>query len=370
MSFRRRVKRIFFQQFLDAVSKLTNLQETKIKAQKENDSILEQAAMQEQKLLLSSVSSNPIAALYSKLPADNFGRSYLDALIFDGSGSPGANASQTQILARKLSGLISKSIERRKKILSDGGPRFVGLRNYFELLGKTDSDFWKVLWQTIFWTATNVFFHFLIGLCLALMLNKRFRGNTVYRLLIMVPWAVPSFVAAFSWRFMFNYPDGLINGILRVAGFNAINFLGNPGLMLPTCILINVWAGVPFMMITLLGGLQNISEDMYEAAKIDGANTWQKFLNITLPCLKPVASIAVLLGVIWTFNMFNIIYLVTLGNEAIEKDIFVTFAYKSFRTHGDYGGAAAYAVIILSILLSFASRYSSLLEREERKGRT
>jgi len=260
---------------------------------------------------------------------------------------------------------IDRKIKRINGEIEKRSVKFTGFKNYIEIFGDADSDFWRVLIQTVIWTIVNVSFHFGIGLFLAIILNKNLKGNTYYRTLLMVPWAIPSFVAAFSWRFMYNYPDGLINSILSAAGIARINFLGDPSWMLPSCVIVNVWAGVPFMMITLLGALQGIDESLYEAADIDGASRWQQFWNVTLPLLKPVASVAILLGIIWTFNMFNIVYLVTLGNEAVEKDIFVTYAYKAFSSYGRYGISASYAVIILSILLTFGSYYVRLIQKEE-----
>lgn len=244
--------------------------------------------------------------------------------------------------------------------------RFVGLKNYIRILGTADKTFWRIFLQTVIWTVVNVSAHFSIGLLLAICLHKRLKGNVIFRTLLMLPWAIPSFVAAFGWRYMYNYPTGLINNTLNAIGLPAINFLGDSSWVLPSCILVNIWVGIPFMMITLLGGLQSIDLALYEAADIDGAGAWHKFRHITIPMLKPVSSVAILLGIIWTFNMFNIIYLVSLGNEAIEKDIFVTYAYTAFRSYGDYSGAATYAVLILSILLAFGAYYVRMLPKEEK----
>jgi len=117
----------------------------------------------------------------------------------------------------------------------------------------------------------------------------------------------------------------------------------------------NIWLGVPFMMITLLGGLQGIPEELYEAAQIDGASKWRQFWSVTLPMLKPVAMVTVLLGIVWTFNMFNIIYLVTQDNP--HTDILATFAFKAFFVRGEYGLACAYAVVILVCLAAFSLLY-------------
>ena len=222
--------------------------------------------------------------------------------------------------------------------------------------------FWDIFFQTIIWTIVNVFLHFTIGLYLAHWLNKRLKGNTFYRAMLMIPWTVPTFVAAFSWRLIFDFPDGILNRLIEGLGGAAQNFMSDQWI-LAACIIVNVWVGVPFMMITLLGGLQTIPGEQYEAAEIDGANAFQKLMKVTLPGLKPVASVAVLLGFIWTFNMFNIIYLVTLGIEMKEKNILVTYAYDAFQKHFNFAESATYGVIILSLLLAFGSVYVRMLKK-------
>src|SRR5690606_27706199 len=131
------------------------------------------------------------------------------------------------------------------------------------------------------------------------------------RVLLVLPWAVPAFVSAFSWRFLFNQNFGLINGLLTTVGLDPVAWFDNQWTALLTAIIANVWLGVPFMMVALLGGLQTIPAELNEAATIDGATPWQRFVNVTLPGLRPVSMTVILLGTIWTFNMFPVIYLVT-----------------------------------------------------------
>ena len=159
-----------------------------------------------------------------------------------------------------------------------------------------------------------VVLHYAIGLGLAVMLNRKFRGRGIYRVLLIVPWAVPAFVSAFAWKFMFNQHFGLVNGALGTSASSRWPGSTTGGPSLFTAIVTNVWLGVPFMMVALLGGLQSITADLYEAAEIDGATPWQRFLNVTLPGLRPVSATVILLGTIWTFNMFPIIFLVTGGS--------------------------------------------------------
>ncbi|OEF98982.1 ABC transporter permease [Vulcanibacillus modesticaldus] len=246
--------------------------------------------------------------------------------------------------------------------------KFIGLANYKKLLGDMftkDSIFGSILKQTFIWTFVNVFFHFMIGLGLALLLNRSIKFRSTYRLLLLVPWAVPSFISAFSWRWMFNGSFGIINLVLVKLGFSPIPWLGDPFWSMVAVILTNVWLGVPFMMVTLLGGLQSIPTSLYEAARVDGASRFSQFWNITLPLLKPVAFTATLLGVIWTFNMFNVIYLVTGGGPVRSTEILVTYAYREAFMNWNFGMASTYGVIILSFLIIFSTIYARLLKKKD-----
>ncbi|MGV3523200.1 MAG: carbohydrate ABC transporter permease [Candidatus Sericytochromatia bacterium] len=231
--------------------------------------------------------------------------------------------------------------------------RFVGLENYEKVFAS--SDFWKVFGQTLIWTFVNVFFHFALGLGLALILNQHLRVKGLWRALLLIPWAVPSYITAFSWRWLFNGDYGFFNHILASLGLDRISWLSDPFWSMFAVCATNIWLGVPFMMITLLGGLQGIPEELYEAAQLDGASRWKQFWSVTLPMLKPVAMVTVLLGIVWTFNMFNIIYLVTQDNP--HTDILATFAFKAFFVRGEYGLACAYAVVILICLSAFSLLY-------------
>lgn len=231
--------------------------------------------------------------------------------------------------------------------------KFIGLKNYEKVFAS--QDFWKVFGQTLIWTFFNVFFHFVLGLGLALILNQHLRMKGLWRALLLIPWAVPSYITAFSWRWLFNGDYGLFNWVLGMVGVDKISWLSDPFWSMFAVIATNVWLGVPFMMITLLGGLQGIPDELYEAAKVDGATRWQQFWGVTLPMLKPVAMVTVLLGIVWTFNMFNIIYLVTQDNP--HTDILATFAFQAFFVRGEYGLASAYAVVILLVLSAFSVLY-------------
>jgi len=236
--------------------------------------------------------------------------------------------------------------------------KVVWARNYLEAV--KDPQLIRIFWQTAVWTVTCVFFHATLGLFLAMLLNRKFKGRAIYRTILLVPWAVPSFISAFSWSWLFNYEYGFINLVIRKFGGTPIAWLTEPFWAMSAAIITNVWLGVPFMMVIMLGGLQSIPEDIYEAALVDGASRVQKFFRITLPLLKPIALPAVLLGFIWTFNMFNVIYLVTGGGPYHRTEILVTYAYKQAFENWNFGLASTYGVMITMILIIFTLFYQGI----------
>lgn len=232
-----------------------------------------------------------------------------------------------------------------------------GLENYFQAL--RDPLFQQAFWWTIVWTLVNVFFHYTLGLLLAVILNQRLRGRTVFRLVLLVPWAIPIYISAIGWSFIFNGEFGLLNNVTALFGIDRIAWYSEFPWYYVMPIIVNVWAGVPFMMVALLGGLQGIPQDQYEAAEVDGANRWQAFWNITLPGLRSVSTMVILLGIIWTFNLFAVIFFTTRGGPAGKTNILVTYAFEVFN-RGDLALAATYAVVIFSILIVFSLFYRRL----------
>ncbi|MEV4413338.1 sugar ABC transporter permease [Catellatospora sp. NPDC049609] len=243
--------------------------------------------------------------------------------------------------------------------------QYIGLDNYADVLSGKVGRFWQWLGITLIWTVGCVVFHYALGLGLAVLLNRPIRGRGVYRVLLILPWAVPAFVSAFAWRFMFNEKFGLINSLLEAAGISRVEWFADWKTSLLTAIVANIWLGVPFMMVTLLGGMQTIPTEQYEAAEIDGATAWQRFVNITLPGLRSVSMTVLLLGTIWTFNMFPVIFLVNGGGPAGQTEILVTGAFRSaFEGIRNYSMASTYGVLILSILLVFSVLYRRALRKQ------
>jgi arabinogalactan oligomer/maltooligosaccharide transport system permease protein len=245
---------------------------------------------------------------------------------------------------------------------------FVGLKNYVDILtGPGSYDrFWSHFIWTIVWTVACVALHYSLGLGLALMLNRKLRGRTFYRMLLIVPWAVPTFVTVFGWRLLLA-DGGFLNSTLHALHLPQPNWLEDPLAQKFAAIMVNTWCGVPFMMVSMLGGLQSIPSELYEAAEMDGASAWQQFRYVTLPGLRTVSSTVVLLGVIWTFNQFNIIFLLFGQNDAPDAQILVTWAYRlGFgQIPRDYAQSASFGIILLSILIVFTTFYQRWLKRND-----
>jgi arabinogalactan oligomer/maltooligosaccharide transport system permease protein len=231
-----------------------------------------------------------------------------------------------------------------------------GLGNYVSVL--KDGSFWYFLFKTVLWTGVNLIFHVGLGVFLALILNKDIKGKSIYRTLLILPWAVPQYITALTWRGMFNSEYGAVNLILdKFLGFQ-YPWLATEWGAFGACLITNIWLGFPFMMIVALGGLQSIPDELYEAADIDGATAMQKFKNITMPLLKPVMVPAITLGVIWTFNNFNVVWLVSNGGEPSDTThILVSWVYKAAFTYFRMGYAAAFSMIIFAILFVFGWRF-------------
>lgn len=242
---------------------------------------------------------------------------------------------------------------------------FVGLQYFkqvFTLSPLSEITFWQLLWRTLWWTFINVSLHVAGGFALAMLLNNQIKGKGLYRTLLVVPWAMPQVVAVLAMRGEF-LQNGFVNEMLRrlaawspmLAGLGVgpVQWLSNHAFL--TCTIINVWLGIPFMMVVILGGLQSIPTSYYDAASIDGASSFQKFRNITMPLLRPVIAPAVTLGTVWTFNNINVIYLVTgQAGGTEDADILVSALYKAAFTFNRYSYSAAFAIVIFIILFAIS----------------
>lgn len=235
---------------------------------------------------------------------------------------------------------------------------FAGLRNYIKILSDFNvsepTNFYFTLVVTVLWTFSNVSLHVGIGLFFALLLNDpMLKARGVFRVLLIVPWAIPNYITALIWKGMFHKQFGAINFLLEALGLEPVAWFQSFWPAFFTNLSTNVWLGFPFMMVVSLGALQSIPADLYEAAIVDGASRWQRFKRITLPLLMPALVPAVIVGTVWTFNMFNIIYLVSGGAPNGATDILITEAFRWAFERDRYGYAAAYSTIIFVILLVF-----------------
>jgi len=230
-------------------------------------------------------------------------------------------------------------------------PSFNGLTHYRAIFA--EPELYAVFGKTVAWTVINVFFHVTLGVGLAMLLNRPLKGRAIYRALLILPWAVPQYITALTWRGMFNYEFGAVNLMLtRWLGLSPVAWFGSETAAFAAAVVTNIWLGFPFMMVIALGGLQAIPKALYEAAQVDGAGRLQRFKNVTLPLLKPVMVPAVILGTIWTFNNLNVIWLVTNGGEPGDRThILVSYVYKAAFTYFRFGYAAAFSVVIFLVLL-------------------
>ena len=246
-----------------------------------------------------------------------------------------------------------------------------------------DAKFFEVFGRTILWTVINVTFHVGGGMGLALLLHRPMKMQGVYRTFLIFPWAIPTTIAAMALRNEFDSRYGLFNILLTDLnlwlanishGTVNIPLLGDAFTWLAahigpvswkqdafwafmSILISNIWLGIPFMSVIILGGLQSISQEYYEAAEIDGATKFQQFRNITLPLLRPVLTPAIILGVVWTFNKFDVIYLITQGGPQEKTDILVSSMYKAAFQFYRYGFTAMFALVIFVILLIFTLIY-------------
>ncbi len=229
--------------------------------------------------------------------------------------------------------------------------QFVGWANFDKIWH--DSIFRTAVWNTCLYTVVTTIFKLVLGLWLALLLNRHFKGKAFVRAFILLPFIIPTVLSTFAWKWMFDPTFSVINWIFYQLGFitNRINWLGDPDLALVSVIIVNVWRGVPFYAISLLAGLQTISPELHDAAAIDGARAWQRFRHITWPLLLPVTMVVVLFSVIQTFADFQLVYVLTGGGPANATQLFATYAYQIGIGTGLLSEGAAISLAIFPILL-------------------
>ncbi len=233
--------------------------------------------------------------------------------------------------------------------------RLIGFAQYVSVFQQ--DLFWSILLKTVIWTVVNIVFHVAIGVFLAVVLHQKFiRGKSAWRVALILPWALPQYISALTWRGMFNYEYGAVNLLItKYLHLTPVQWLTSPFEAFLAVIITNIWLGFPFMMLIALAGLQSIPDQLYEAAEVDGASKWFQFWNITAPLLRPVMIPAITLGMVWTFNNINVIWLVSnMGEPADSTHILVSYVYKAAFNMYRFGWAAALSVVIFAILFIFA----------------
>lgn len=229
--------------------------------------------------------------------------------------------------------------------------RWVGLANFERILD--DPLFWESFRQALVWTGWSIVLQTLFGVGLALLLHISLPGIAVFRGLLLFPYIVPTVVIALNWRWIFNSEIGIVNHALLTLGLidQNIAWLSTPGMAMTSAVLLNVWKYTPFVVICVLARLQTIPTELYDAAKVDGANAWRRFVDITLPMLKEVLVVVVVFRTIWTFNKFEEIYLLTRGGPGTSTFNLAVYAFEEGMANLRLGVAAATGVIMIAMLL-------------------
>ena len=228
---------------------------------------------------------------------------------------------------------------------------FVGLQNFVNVWN--DGIFRVAVWNTCVYTFVATAFKLALGLWLAVLLNRHFRGKAITRAFILLPFIIPTVLSTLAWKWMFDPTFSVINwGLFRLGVIHGrINWLGDPNLALISVIIVNIWRGLPFYAITLLAGLQTISPELHEAAAIDGARAWQRFRHVTWPLLLPVTLVVTLFSVIQTFADFQLVYVLTGGGPANATQLFATYAYQIGIGTGLLSQGATISLAVFPVLL-------------------
>lgn len=250
---------------------------------------------------------------------------------------------------------------------------FIGLRNYVDLLTNGTFGFWSALDISVIWTVAAVSLQFLVGLIGALLLDQAIFGSSVYRVLLLIPWAFPGIVTAYVWRWLLNDQGGFVTWLAMTSGIiqQPVAWLAESNTALPAVVAVAVWAGYPFMLAAMLAGLQSIPVEYHEVAQIEGASVLQELLTVTLPMLRSIIAIILILRVIWTFNAFDLIYLLTNGGPDGQTLTLPVLAYDLGWQEYLPGKAAAMSMLMLLVLAVAGVLYfriNSWARKEEQDG--
>ena len=231
----------------------------------------------------------------------------------------------------------------------------VGIQNYVSIL--RSSDFWNSMERSVIWVFFSVLGQFVLGFGFALLLNERWPGNRIMRALVMIPWVMPGISVALTWSLIFNGQLGLLNDILLRWNLPPQQWLADPNMAMVTVIIANIWKAFPFVAVTILAGLAAIPDELYDAARVDGASVLRRFRHVTLPQLRNVILIIILLMIVWTFNYFDLVYVMTGGGPGRATEILVTYIYKLgfVQTRFDYAAAVTVVFFVFLIAVAWAA---------------
>ena len=247
----------------------------------------------------------------------------------------------------------------------DGDAPFSGWDNFRQVLH--DPTFWPALRNTMVFTLASITVQYAAGLGLAVFFNRHFRLSGLLRALFLVPWLLPLIVSSSTWAWMMNSESGVLNYALHFVGVPPVDWLTSPHWALTSVIIANIWIGIPFNLVILHSGLQNIPADLYEAASLDGAGPWQQFRRITFPLLRPVSAITLLLGFVYTLKVFDLIWIMTKGGPGDASSTLATWSYRlGFGSLlPQFGPGAAVGNILILIALVFGLLYIRIQRRQD-----
>jgi hypothetical protein len=238
--------------------------------------------------------------------------------------------------------------------------KFIGVSNYIRALFKFDSGFLEALLTTILWTAINMILQIGMGFLIALGLNSPLlkRLSRIYKTLLMLPWAMPAYISILLWRVgMFNTEFGILNKLLTLLGLSKVDFLGNNIIAFCSCLILNLWIALPFMISTIDGALHSIDSSLYESAILDGAGFWESTYCITIPAIKPIIAPAAVMTTFITFKQFDIVYLLTQQRgymTGANLNTVITYAHQNAFVSNNYGLSGAVSILLFVIIILFS----------------
>ena len=252
-----------------------------------------------------------------------------------------------------------------KKLLGAVDAPWIGLANYASLIG--DAAFWQAVRNTFVFTTGSIGAKLMMGLFIALVLNEALPLRGLWRSIVMLPYAMPTLVSVLVWKWMYNDVAGVLNYLVGEAHLtdHQILWLGDPNIAMPAVIAVNVWRGFPFFVITILAGLQTVPQELYDAAKVDGAGVWARFRQVTMPGIMPVVAVTTLFSAILTFNDFSIIWILTQGGPGNATNVLATLTYKIAIPGLELGKGVAVSVLMLPILVLLIVLLNRFISRRE-----